>query len=65
VTVLNALAVDPGSKWHGNWRWYDETTLGCCADLESIHATGIAWGPWVSLARKQGLHVEAVRASDS
>ncbi|KAL0461087.1 UNVERIFIED_CONTAM: Glutathione gamma-glutamylcysteinyltransferase 1 [Sesamum latifolium] len=32
--VLNALAIDPGRKWKGPWRWFDENMLDCCEPLE-------------------------------
>ena len=57
VMVLNALEVDPGALWKGNWRWYDESMFGCCVDLEEVKKNGITWRPWCSLARAQGLHL--------
>ena len=65
VTVLNALEVDPGSIWKGSWRWYAETMLECCVDLEEVKANGIAWAEWLCIARCQGLQVDARRAEDS
>ncbi|KAL6564660.1 Glutathione gamma-glutamylcysteinyltransferase 1 [Orobanche minor] len=32
--VLNALAIDPGRKWKGPWRWFDEYMLDYCEPLE-------------------------------
>jgi Phytochelatin synthase len=34
VISLNALAVDPRQIWKGPWRWYEESMLNCCIDLE-------------------------------
>ena len=65
VTALNALGIDPGELWKGSWRWYAETMLGCCVDLDEIKRDGIPWAPWCCLARCQGLDVDAVRAQDS
>jgi glutathione gamma-glutamylcysteinyltransferase len=65
VTALNALEVDPGEVWKGSWRWYAETMLGCCLDLDEIKKTGIPWEPWCCLARCQGLGVDALRADES
>ena len=62
VTVLNALEVDPGELWKGTWRWYAESMLGCCVDLEEIRQKGVAWDEWCCIARCQGLAVAAVRA---
>ncbi|KAI3694349.1 hypothetical protein L1987_77314 [Smallanthus sonchifolius] len=32
--VLNALSIDPGRKWKGPLRWFDESMLDCCEPLE-------------------------------
>ena len=34
VIVLNTLNVDPRRAWKGPWRWYEESMLNCCVDLE-------------------------------
>lgn len=65
VMVLNALEVDPGAKWIGNWRWYDESMFSCCVDLEAIKKDGISWRPWCSLARAQGLHLQPTLVTNS
>mmetsp|Transcript_28521 Transcript_28521/g.41452 ORF Transcript_28521/g.41452 Transcript_28521/m.41452 type:complete len:101 (+) Transcript_28521:70-372(+) len=36
VIILNALSVDPGREWKGPWRWYEESMLNCCVDLEEV-----------------------------
>jgi hypothetical protein len=36
VMTLNALAVDPRVTWKGPWRWYEESMLNCCIDLELV-----------------------------
>jgi hypothetical protein len=41
VIALNALAVDPRQIWKGSWRWYEESMLNCCIDLEQAKETGI------------------------
>jgi Phytochelatin synthase len=41
VIALNALAVDPRQIWKGSWRWYEESMLNCCIDLEQAKDTGI------------------------
>ena len=58
VMVLNALEVDPGRKWKQNWRWYDESMLACCVDLEQIKKDGIIWRHWCHLAQEHGLSVK-------
>mmetsp|Transcript_39466 Transcript_39466/g.92200 ORF Transcript_39466/g.92200 Transcript_39466/m.92200 type:complete len:180 (+) Transcript_39466:74-613(+) len=36
VIVLNALSVDPLRVWKGSWRWYNESMLNCCVDLNEV-----------------------------
>uniref|UniRef100_A0A5B7AP13 glutathione gamma-glutamylcysteinyltransferase n=1 Tax=Davidia involucrata TaxID=16924 RepID=A0A5B7AP13_DAVIN len=63
--VLNALAVDPGRKWKGPWRWFDESMLDCCEPLEKVKAKGISFGKVVCLAHCAGAKVEAFRTNQS
>ncbi|KAF5741836.1 hypothetical protein HS088_TW10G00842 [Tripterygium wilfordii] len=63
--VLNALAIDPGRKWKGPWRWFDESILDCCEPLEKIKAKGISFGKLVCLAHCAGAKVESFRTSQS
>jgi len=49
-----ACQVDPGEVWKGTWRWYVETMLDCCVDIETVKAHGITWDTWACLARCQG-----------
>ncbi|KAL3531209.1 hypothetical protein ACH5RR_010531 [Cinchona calisaya] len=63
--VLNALAIDPGRKWKGPWRWFDESMLDCCEPLENVKANGIAFGKVACLARCAGAKVEALRTNES
>eukprot|EP00581_Thalassiosira_minuscula_P003007 CAMPEP_0183743178 /NCGR_PEP_ID=MMETSP0737-20130205/65081_1 /TAXON_ID=385413 /ORGANISM="Thalassiosira miniscula, Strain CCMP1093" /LENGTH=615 /DNA_ID=CAMNT_0025978787 /DNA_START=169 /DNA_END=2017 /DNA_ORIENTATION=- len=65
VIVLNALAVDPRRSWKGPWRWYEESMLNCCVDLEEVKKTGITFTTFAYLAKCQGLNVNAVYGSDS
>jgi len=65
VIILNALAVDPRRSWKGPWRWYEESMLNCCVDLEEVKATGITFSTFACLAKCQGLDVHAVHGSDS
>lgn len=57
VIVLNALAVDPRRTWKGPWRWYSESMLNCCMDLEEVKQTGITMRTFTCLAKCQGLNV--------
>ncbi|XP_028122281.1 glutathione gamma-glutamylcysteinyltransferase 1-like isoform X2 [Camellia sinensis] len=63
--VMNALAIDPGRKWKGPWRWFDESMLDCCEPLEKVKATGISFGKLVCLAHCSGARVEAFRTNQS
>ncbi|KAG6724393.1 glutathione gamma-glutamylcysteinyltransferase 1-like isoform X3 [Carya illinoinensis] len=63
--VLNSLAIDPGRKWKGPWRWFDESMLDCCEPLEKVKVTGISFGKLVCLAHCAGAKVEAFRTNQS
>ncbi|KAK2632364.1 hypothetical protein EUGRSUZ_L01652 [Eucalyptus grandis] len=63
--VLNALAIDPGRKWKGPWRWYDESMLGCPKELKKIKAEGISFGNAVHWAQRAGAEVEAFQTSQT
>ncbi|XP_056175100.1 glutathione gamma-glutamylcysteinyltransferase 1-like isoform X2 [Syzygium oleosum] len=63
--VLNALAIDPGRKWKGPWRWFDESMLDCCEPLEKVKAEGISFGKLVCLGQCAGAEVEAFRTSQT
>ncbi|EPS73368.1 phytochelatin synthase 1, partial [Genlisea aurea] len=63
--VLNALAIDPGRKWKGPWRWFDENMLDCCEPLEKIKNKGVTFGKVICLAHCAGARVEAFRANQS
>nr|XP_043620802.1 glutathione gamma-glutamylcysteinyltransferase 1-like isoform X2 [Erigeron canadensis] len=63
--VLNALSIDPGKKWKGPWRWFDESMLDCCEPLEKVKAKGISFGKVVCLAHCAGAKVEAFRTNQT
>lgn len=63
--VLNALSIDPGRKWKGPWRWFDDTMLDCCEPLEKIKSEGITFGKVACLASCNGAKVEAFRTEES
>ncbi|KNA23610.1 hypothetical protein SOVF_023440 [Spinacia oleracea] len=65
AVVLNALAIDPGRKWKGPWRWFDETMLDCCEPLEKVKVSGISFGKVACLAHCNGAEVQALRANES
>ncbi|KAG0454143.1 hypothetical protein HPP92_025447 [Vanilla planifolia] len=63
--VLNALAIDPGRKWKGPWRWFDESMLDCCEPLDKVKAEGIAFRKVACLARCSGAKVKAFHTNKS
>ncbi|CAO2161506.1 unnamed protein product [Urochloa humidicola] len=63
VVVLNALAIDPGRRWKGPWRWFDESMLDCCAPLDKVKAEGITFGKVACLAHCAGADVRPFRAN--
>ncbi|KAJ7972621.1 Phytochelatin Synthase, Glutathione gamma-glutamylcysteinyltransferase [Quillaja saponaria] len=65
AVVLNALGIDPGRKWKGPWRWFDESMLDCCEPLEKVKASGISFGKLVCLAHCAGAKVDAFRTNQS
>ncbi|KAF7818451.1 glutathione gamma-glutamylcysteinyltransferase 3-like isoform X1 [Senna tora] len=64
AVVLNALAIDPGRKWKGPWRWFDDSMLDCCEPLTKIKEKGITFGKVACLARCNGAKVEAFRTNE-
>jgi glutathione gamma-glutamylcysteinyltransferase len=65
VLVLNAFSVDPEQTWKGPWRWYEETMLNCCLDLEDVKTTGITLRDFRCLAHCQGLSVDLHHCDDA
>ncbi|KAI7875649.1 Phytochelatin-domain-containing protein [Lichtheimia hyalospora FSU 10163] len=49
--VLNALEVDPGQRWKGNWRWYSDELLECCSSKEEMKKNGITFDKFACLAK--------------
>ncbi|PKA60595.1 Glutathione gamma-glutamylcysteinyltransferase 1 [Apostasia shenzhenica] len=63
--VLNALSIDPGRKWKGPWRWFDESMLDCCQPLDKVKEEGITFGKVACLAYCSGAKVTAFHANQS
>lgn len=69
ATVLNALEIDPQRVWTHPWRWFAESMLQCCLDLEDIKSSGITMDQLACTAECQGskvgtwrdLNIESVR----
>jgi glutathione gamma-glutamylcysteinyltransferase len=62
--VLNSLGIDPGRRWKGPWRWFDETMLDCCVALDEVRARGITLDELACLARCNGARAEVERGED-
>ena len=65
VVALNALAIDPGRRWKGSWRWFSEELLDCCASLDQIRQRGLDLDEVACLARCNGAAAEMYRAETS
>lgn len=57
------LKVDPGREWRYPWRWFDEDVLNKCQPICHTVTNGMSIDSLLCLAKCNGLHVEAVRAS--
>lgn len=60
-TVLNALAVDPKRVWTHPWRWFAESLLNCCLDVDDVKETGINLDQLACTAQCQGCVVSIHR----
>jgi glutathione gamma-glutamylcysteinyltransferase len=65
VVALNALAIDPGRRWQGVWRWFSEELLDCCVALDQIRQRGVDLDEITCLAHCNGASVEVFRAETS
>ncbi|XP_040380357.1 glutathione gamma-glutamylcysteinyltransferase 1-like isoform X2 [Oryza brachyantha] len=63
--VLNALRIDPGRRWKGPWRWFDESMLDCCEHLDTVRTKGITFGKVACLAHCSGADVRPFRADQA
>ena len=62
VTVMNALAIDPGRAWKGPWRFFAEELLDCCKKLDAVTAEGLTLFEVGCLARCNGASAEVYLA---
>lgn len=63
--ALNSLSIDPGRIWKGNWRWFDDTMMDCCEDLEIVKLRGITISKVACLARCNGADAEIYYANET
>lgn len=64
TTILNALNVDPSRVWMFPWRWFEDSLLGSCIDLEDVKKVGITVDQLAQTARCNGAAVEVYRDLD-
>jgi glutathione gamma-glutamylcysteinyltransferase len=62
VTVLNALEIDPGRTWKGQWRFFGEELLVCCKAIELAADEGLSLSEVGCLAACNGAEVSLQRA---
>ena len=56
--VLNSLHMDPGRRWKGPWRWFDQELLDCCVPLREMQDNGITLQELSSIAACNGAKVQ-------
>lgn len=61
TTVLNALEIDPKRVWAHPWRWFAESLLECCLNMESVKTEGITMDQLAHTAGCQGSVVDTFR----
>nr|UXP11857.1 phytochelatin synthase [Eucheuma denticulatum] len=60
-TILNALQIDPKRVWNHPWRWFAESLLDCCLNMEDMKTEGITMDQLACTAACQGSTVRALR----
>lgn len=61
TTVLNALEIDPKRVWAHPWRWFAESLLECCLNMEAVKTSGITMDQLARTAGCQGSAVDTYR----
>jgi glutathione gamma-glutamylcysteinyltransferase len=64
LMILNAMNVDPNSRWKGGWRFYgDENVLlqRCCLNTERIRRVGITMEQFTILGTCHGMRITMKR----
>ena len=60
--MLNTLKIDPGRVWMKPWRWFTESLLDCCLDLNSAKTDGITIDQLAQTAVCNGADVRIIRS---
>lgn len=59
--ILNALAIDPARVWMHPWRWFTESLLECCVELDDAKARGVTLDKLAQIGRCNGADVRVFR----
>ncbi len=59
--ILNALAIDPARVWMYPWRWFTESQLTCCVELDSAKTGGVTMDQLAQVGRCNGADVSVLR----
>ena len=62
---LNALLIDPGRVWKGNWRWFEDTMLDCCDPIDVMKEKGTTIDRLHCLANCNGATAQLMYASST
>ena len=62
---LNALLIDPGRLWKGNWRWFEDTMLDCCDPIDVMREKGTTIDRLHCLANCNGANAQLVYATST
>lgn len=63
-TVLNALQIDPKRVWSHPWRWFAESLLQCCLNMDNVKKVGVNIEQLATIASCQGATVHTFRHFD-
>lgn len=61
TVVLNSLGVDPSRVWMFPWRWFEDSLLGSCLDLDDVKKVGVTVDQLAQTGRCNGADVEVHR----
>lgn len=59
--MLNALKIDPARVWMHPWRWFAESLLDCCLDLDSAKTAGVTMDQLAQTGRCNRADIRVIR----
>lgn len=59
--ILNTLKIDPDRVWMHPWRWFAESLLDCCLDIDSAKVAGVTMDELACTGRCNGANVKVMR----